>query len=72
MANSGYFALEAKRKLKEHGFDRWPTEEEQLRYLFMVNDKVDILAGLLGYRIAPDMRDRLRVWSSKGGDRHGC
>lgn len=71
MTTSDYFALKAKRQLKEHGFDRWPTEEEQLRYLFMVNDKIDILAGLLGYRIAPDMRNRLRVWRSNGGDRCG-
>lgn len=72
MATNEYFALEAQRLLKAHGFERWPTEEELLRYLFKVEDKVDILADMLGYRIAPDVRGRLRILRSNGGDRRGC
>ena len=72
MATSDHFALEAQRLLKAHGFERWPTEEELLRYLFKVEDKIDVLADMLGYRIAPDVRGRLKVWFINGGDRRGC
>ena len=72
MATNEYFALEAQRLFKAHGFECWPTEEELLRYLFKVEDKVDILADILGYRIAPDVRGRLKIWRSNGGDCHGC
>lgn len=72
MATNSYREFEDQRLLKAHGFERWPTEEELLRHLFKVEDKVGILAGLLGYRIAPDVRGRLKVWRINGGDRRGC
>ena len=40
---SSYFAdtIANQRELRRHGFEAWPTEEEALRYLFDVSDRLD-------------------------------
>lgn len=40
---------EDQRLLKAHGFDHWPGDEELVRYLFAIEEKVDLLARVNGY-----------------------
>ena len=47
---SSYFAdtIATQRELRRHGFEAWPTEEEALRYLFDVSDRLDAVCEALG------------------------
>lgn len=60
---SSYFAdtIARQRDLKRRGFDGWPTEEEALRYLFDVSDRLDAVCEALGLEAGKDVRGEWRV-----------
>ena len=55
-------AYEDQRLLKAHGFDHWPGDEELVRYLFAVEEKVDLLARANGIQLERDARGRLHAY----------
>lgn len=61
---SDYFALmiEDQRLLEKHGFDHWPGDEELVRYLFDVEEKIDLLAQVMGLEMERDVRGRLHAY----------
>lgn len=44
------------RRLSEHGFDHYPTDEELLEYLMQLNDKVNALYRATGMDAVQDWR----------------
>ena len=60
---SNYFAdtIATQRELRRHGFEAWPTEEEALRYLFDVSDRLDAVCEALGLEAGKDVRGKWRV-----------
>lgn len=60
---SSYFVdtIARQRDLKRRGFDGWPTEEEALRYLFDVSDRLDAVCEALGLEAGKDVRGKWRV-----------
>lgn len=57
---SNYFAdtIATQRELRRHGFEAWPTEEEALRYLFDVSDRLDAVCEALGLEAGKDVRGK--------------
>ncbi|MDD7690847.1 MAG: hypothetical protein PUI93_08090 [Ellagibacter isourolithinifaciens] len=57
---SSYFAdtIAIQRELRRHGFEAWPTEEEALRYLFDVSDRLDAVCEALGLEAGKDVRGK--------------
>ena len=53
---------EDQRLLKAHGFDHWPGDEELVRYLFAIEEKVDLLARVNGIQLERDARGRLHAY----------
>ncbi|WP_225749445.1 hypothetical protein [Paraeggerthella sp. Marseille-Q4926] len=60
MCRDTYFSdiLRADKLLKTHGFDRWPTEEEIILYLFEMNDRIDAICSFVGVETSKDIRGR--------------
>lgn len=58
-----YFSSLEKRKrdATQHGFDRWPDEEDLAKYLFETNDRIDALCSALGVVVYQDVRGRWLV-----------
>ena len=54
--------LDDQRLLKAHGFDHWPGDEELVRYLFAVEEKIDLMASINGIQLERDARGRLHVY----------
>ncbi len=54
--------LDDQRLLKAHGFDQWPGDEELVRYLFAVEEKIDLMASINGIEFERDARGRLHVY----------
>ena len=57
--------LDDQRLLKAHGFDDWPDDEELVRYLFAVEEKIDLLASINGIQLERDVRGRLHAYRRK-------
>lgn len=64
---SSYFAdtIATQRELRRHGFEAMPTEEEALRYLFDVSDRLDTVCDALGIATSKDMRGKWHVHSAR-------
>ena len=60
-------SIQEQRLLKSHGFEQWPSDEELLRYIFSVEDKIDFLAQNCGFQFERDVRGRLRYRSTEVG-----
>ncbi len=58
-------AYEDQRLLKAHGFDHWPGDEELVRYLFAIEEKVDLLARVNGVQLERDARGRLHAYCKR-------
>lgn len=57
--------LDDQRLLNAHGFDDWPDDEELVRYLFAVEEKIDLLASINGIQLERDVRGRLHAYRRK-------
>lgn len=64
-------AYQDQRLLKAHGFDRWPGDEELVRYLFFVEEKIDFLAHVNGIHFERDVRGRLQAYRREEVSEHG-
>lgn len=62
-----YFSelAQTEKLLKSHGFDRWPTEEEIVRYLFDLNDRLDAICLFAGIETIKDVRGRWLVQGAR-------
>ena len=58
--NTTYFAemFRMNQLLKRHGFESWPSEEEQLMYLIDTNERIDALSSALGLKVEKDIQGR--------------
>lgn len=72
MRRDTYFSdiLRADKLLKTHGFDRWPTEEEVILYLFEMNDRIDAICSFVGVETSKDIRGRWVVRNAEQGVIH--
>lgn len=68
MSDNRYFYNKYKEQqaLRSHGFDAWPDAEELARYVFALEDKVDVLASIAGVDLERDVRGRLRADRREG------
>lgn len=69
MYRDTYFSdiLRTDKLLKTHGFDRWPTEEEVILYLFEMNDRIDAICSFIGAETSKDIRGRWVVRNTEQG-----
>lgn len=58
-------AYQDQRLLKAHGFDHWPGDEELVRYLFSLEEKIDFLAHANGIQFERDVRGRLHAYRKR-------